>query len=218
MTPPWSDYILHEHLLAGLLQSFSVWMLLGMVIVSIAVLSYGADAMVEGVVHMARRTRLPEVVIGATIVSLGTTSPEAFVSVMAAVLGNPGLALGNGVGSIIADTGLIFGTTCILTRVPVKRSILNRTGWWQVGSATLLVAVAVVMLWTSDGPPQLGRVFGLVMLGLLVVYLFMTYRWALLEKNNASIADPDHVLADISAFPIGRCWLMVIGGLSLIHI
>lgn len=216
MTPPWSDYILHEHLLAGLLQSFSVWMLLGMVIVSIAVLSYGADAMVEGVVHMARRTRLPEVVIGATIVSLGTTSPEAFVSVMAAVLGNPGLALGNGVGSIIADTGLIFGTTCILTRVPVKRSILNRTGWWQVGSATLLVVVAVVLLWTSDGPPQLGRVFGLVMLGLLAVYLFMTYRWALLEKNNASVAAPDHALADLSAFPIGRCWLMVIGGLLLV--
>ena len=62
--------------------------------------------------------------IGATILSLGTTTPEAFVSVMAAWMGNPGLALGNGVGSIIADTGLIFGLTCLLTRVPMNRFIL----------------------------------------------------------------------------------------------
>ena len=97
--------------------------------------------MIDGVVHLARRTGLPRIVIGATIISLGTTMPEAFVSVMAAWMGNPGLALGNGVGSIIADTGLIFGMICIVTRVPVNRFILNRTGWVQVGAATLLVAI-----------------------------------------------------------------------------
>jgi Ca2+/Na+ antiporter len=61
--------------------------------------------------------------------------PEAFVSVMAAWLGNPGLALGNGVGSIIADTSLIFGLMCLLTTVPVNQFILNRTGWVQVGGS-----------------------------------------------------------------------------------
>ena len=76
--------------------------------------------MIDGVVSLAERTGLPKIVIGATVVSLGTTLPEAFVSVMAAYMGNPGLALGNGVGSIIADTGLIFGLTCMLAVVPVK--------------------------------------------------------------------------------------------------
>jgi cation:H+ antiporter len=60
---------------------------------------------------------------------------------MAAYMDNPGLALGNGVGSIIADTVFIFGLTCLLTRVPVNRFILNRTGWDQVGAATLLVII-----------------------------------------------------------------------------
>jgi cation:H+ antiporter len=110
--------------------------------VCIVVLSKGADWMIDGVVHLARRTGLPRIVIGATIISLGTTMPEAFVSVMAAWLGNPGLALGNGVGSIIANTGLIFGMTCLLTTVPVNRFILNRTGWVQVGAATLLVTIS----------------------------------------------------------------------------
>ena len=104
----------------------------------------------DGVVDLAERTGLPKIVIGATVVSLGTTLPEAFVSVMAAYMGNPGLALGNGVGSIIADTGLIFGLTCILAAVPVNRYILNRTGWVQVGSATMLVLIAVGMLLIAE--------------------------------------------------------------------
>ena len=118
--------------------------------------------MIDGVVHLARRTGLPRIVIGATIISLGTTMPEAVVSVMAAWMGNPGLALGNGVGSIIADTGLIFGLTCLLTRVPVNRFILNRTGWVQVGAATLLVIIALIALAVTDGEPILQRWVGLV--------------------------------------------------------
>ena len=113
----------------GLLADCPVYLLLILIAVSILVLSKGADWMVDGVVGLAKRTGLPRIVIGATIVSLGTTTPEAFVSVMAAFMGNPGLALGNGVGSIIADTGLIFGLTCMLAVVPMNRFILSRTGW-----------------------------------------------------------------------------------------
>jgi len=94
------------------------------------------------------------------IVSLGTTLPEAFVSVMAAWMGNPGLALGNGVGSIIADTGLIFGLACMMTVIPVNRFILNRTGWVQVGSATLLVGISLGALIWMEGEPILSRWVG----------------------------------------------------------
>ena len=96
-----------------------------LIAVCILAVSKGADWMIDGVVELARRTGLPRIVIGATIISLGTTTPEAFVSVMAAWMGNPGLALGNGVGSIICDTGMIFGLTCLLSRVPVNAYILN---------------------------------------------------------------------------------------------
>jgi cation:H+ antiporter len=143
-------------------RGFPTWGLLVTMAVCIYILSKGADYMIDGAASLAMRTGMPRIVIGATIISLGTTMPEMFVSVLAAWTGNPGLALGNGVGSIICDTGLIFGLMCLLTRVPVKRYILNRTGWVQVGSATLLVVVSLIAYFTTDGNPVLGRGVGLL--------------------------------------------------------
>lgn len=160
-------WIWDETLLNNLVAGFSTIALLILIAVCILMLSKGADWMIDGVVHLARSTGLPRIVIGATIISLGTTTPEAFVSVMAAWLGNPGLALGNGVGSIIADTGLIFGMTCLLTTVPVNQFILNRTGWVQVGAATLFVVISLIALAWMEGVPVLHRWVGVLFLILL---------------------------------------------------
>jgi len=165
-------------------------------------------------VELAERTGMPRIVIGATVVSLGTTLPEAFVSVMAAFLGNPGLALGNGVGSIIADTGLIFGLTCVLVAVPVNRYILSRTGWFQTGSATLLVAVAVVALLTTEGVPVLDRRVGILFLLLLVVYLYLSYRWAC-QGSDAALVE-EAAAGGVGTTGPGRCWSQVVGGLVLV--
>jgi cation:H+ antiporter len=167
--------------------------------------------MIDGVVDLAERTGLPKIVIGATVVSLGTTLPEAFVSVMAAYMGNPGLALGNGVGSIIADTGLIFGLTCILAAVPVNRFILNRTGWVQIGSAILLVIIAVAALYTTDNEPMLNRWVGFLFLSLLAVYLYVTYLWAKQGASSMEEEVPAHELMGL-----GKCWLLVTSGLILV--
>ena len=167
-----------ETLLHNLVAGFSNLVLVCIIVVCILLLSKGADWMIDGVVDLARRTGLPRIVIGATIISLGTTMPEAFVSVMAAWMGNPGLALGNGVGSIIADTGLIFGLVCVLTVVPANRFILNRTGWVQVGSATLLVILSIGAMATSTGEPTLQRWVGILLLILLAGYMYVTYVWA----------------------------------------
>ena len=166
--------------------------------------------MIEGVVSLAMRTGLPTVVIGATIVSLGTTMPEAFVSVMAAYMGNSGLALGNGVGSIIADTGFIFGLTCLLATIPVNRRILNRTGWVQVGAAVLLVLVSILALQTAPAgaTPVLGRWVGFFFLALLVVYLYATYVWA---KVGEVPAVSGNDLAVHGMKGIGLTWAMIIG-------
>ena len=207
------DWIGNEALLHDLVAGQSTLILLGIIVVCIALLSKGADWMIDGVVDLAERTGMPRIVIGATIVSLGTTMPEAFVSVMAAFMGNPGLALGNGVGSIIADTGLIFGLTCILATVPVNRFILNRTGWVQVGSATLLVVISVIALMVSTGEPVIGRTVGIFFLILLGCYLFVTYRWAVsggdsaLDGEGESESEPRSILL---------CIVMIFGGLFLV--
>lgn len=206
----------NEAALHDFLVLLSMPLLLFIVAVCIAVLSFGADWMIEGVVSLAVRTGFPTIVIGATIISLGTTMPEAFVSVMAAYMGNPGLALGNGVGSIIADTGLIFGLTCLLATLPVNKFILNRTGWIQLGSAVLLVLLSLLALAvaTEGSLPQLQRWMGFFLLGLLLCYLYLTYFWARQSHYELTkILDPPE---PIEVKGLWLSWFMIIGGLAAV--
>jgi len=209
------QWIADEAHLVHLFHELPTLALIGIIFTSILLLTKGADWMIEGVVSLASRTGLPKIVIGATIVSLGTTMPEAFVSVMAAWMGNPGLALGNGVGSIIADTGLIFGLACLISRIPMNRFILNRTGWVQVGAATLLVVIALILLMAMDGKPVLGRWVGVVFLLLLGLYLYVTYSWA--KQGSAEAVHIDEITCSQQMGWI-KCWIMVIGGLLLVII
>jgi cation:H+ antiporter len=171
----WRYFIMEEF--AHVIGSISTIYLFFIIAILVFVLTKGADLAVEGAVGLARAMNISPLVIGATVVSIGTTLPEAFVSVMAAWSGNPGLALGNGVGSIIVDTSLILGSTCLFFKVPIERYILNRTGWIQVFSATLLVIISIIVYFFYD-PPLLSRWVGLLFLILLVGYLYLTYLWS----------------------------------------
>lgn len=215
MEPGILSWIGDEALLHNLVKGLPAIVLIVLISVCIVLLSKGADWMIDGVVHLARRTGLPRIVIGATIISLGTTMPEVVVSVTAAWLGNPGLALGNGVGSIIADTGLIFGLTCILTAVPVNRFILNRTGWVQVGAATLLVIISFVILLSGAGKPTLHRWVGFLFLTLLAGYMYATYLWA---KKGGNVARGNEGKDDSELVGLAGCWFMLLGGLFLVVI
>ncbi|MDP6544941.1 MAG: calcium/sodium antiporter [Phycisphaerae bacterium] len=150
------------------------------VVVSIVFLVFGADRAVMAAVRLARAIGMSTVIIGATVVSLGTTSPEAFVSVTAAFKGKGGLALGNGIGSIICDTALIFGLCCCITRLPKDRFILRRHGWLQLGSGVLLAGVLLVLAWLNGGfvGVMIPRAVGVVFLVLLVGYMWISVRWA----------------------------------------
>ena len=205
----------NEAVLHGYIDKQSLMVLLLLVVASIAVLAKGADWLIEGAVDLAIRTGMPKIVIGATIISLGTTLPEMFVSVMAAFMGNPGLALGNGVGSIIADTGLIFGLSCVLAAMPVNRYILNRTGWIQVGAALLLVAISVIALATRapDSPPMLERWVGFFFLALLVGYLYITYYWSK-QKHGEETDSTDN--EETGARGLALSWILLLGGLILV--
>ena len=147
-------------------------------IVAMAAVIKGADWLVEGAAGIAAKLGMPKVIIGATIVSLGTTAPEAAVSVLAAFSGNPGLALGNGVGSIIADTGLIFGLGCVMVVLPADKFVLTRQGWVQFGSAALLAGLCWVLFAMHDSAATITWYIGALLLALLVSYLAISVKWA----------------------------------------
>jgi len=207
-------YFIDRHALGELYTTLPLPGLLLAISFTVFLLSKGADWMIDGAVGIALRTGLPKIVIGATILSLGTTAPEAFVSVMAAYMGDPGLALGNGVGSIIADTGLIFGLTALVAAPPVNKWILNRTGWWQIGSAILLTAMAGTAVLISPGQPIISRPMGALLLLLLGVYMVMTYNWAKSGSEEEEEIPSSLIITLLSLF--GGLFLVIIASRLLI--
>jgi cation:H+ antiporter len=193
---------------------------------AILTLVKGADWLVNGASGLAYNFGLPKVVVGATIVSLGTTSPECAVSVMAAWSGNAGLALGNAVGSIIADTALIFGLGCILKALPADRFILNRQGWVQFGVASLLALVCYIAWSALGAEAEISRWVGFFFLALLAVYMFVSVKWAKEHPAGERFIAPAEVAGEIPIVPpppermsrdnIGRCILQCFAGLALV--
>lgn len=174
------------------------WVLWIIAVAGIGLLVVGADRAVSSAVRLAAVLGLSPVIIGATVVSLGTTTPETVVSVRAALGGDPELSLGNGVGSIICDTALIFGLGAVLTRLPLDRFILRRHGWLQFGAGALLTVVAL-LLWLVAGSIDrvvIPRWIGATFVALLVGYLYISVRWA---RQH-----PEIVLAEVPAGESGK--------------
>jgi len=168
------EFLIPSEWFRGLAQ----WPLLLIAAAAIAVLGKGADWLVDGASGLAYRAGISKIIVGATIMSLGTTSPECAVSVMAAWAGESGLALGNAIGSIIVDTGLIFGLGCLMTALPADRFVLARQGWLQLGSGVLLAALCYGAIVIAGETASLGRPVGLVLLASLAGYMWVSIRWS----------------------------------------
>ena len=131
-------------------------------------LLFGAEYLVRGAVALARRLKVSPMLIGMTIVAYGTTAPELVVSLQAAFAGQPGIAVGNVVGSNIFNLLLILAVTCAIAPVPVPRG----TGWYDLAFMLALT----VFLWPicTSNNRIIGRVEGAL---LLTAYLgYMTWR------------------------------------------
>lgn len=151
-----------------------------LIAVMLYLLGKGADVLIDEAVTLSNSWGVPKVLIGATIVSLGTTAPEVAVSVVAALQGVADLALGNAVGSIICDTGLILGLAALIAPLPLDRTIVNRQGWIQLGVGGLLVVACLPLgslptLFTEGG--RLPQGMGVVFLVLLAIYLWLSVAW-----------------------------------------
>ncbi len=173
----------------------TIWLFV-IIAITLYLLGKGADILVDEAVALSTRWGIPQTLIGATIVSLGTTTPEAAVSVFAAVQGDPDIALGNAVGSIICDTGLILGTAALIAPLPLNRKIVNRQGWLQLGSGFLLVIACLPFgsLGTTFAQGgHLPRVMGFVFLGLLAAYMWQSIRWS---RDADSIMETDQIHED----------------------
>ena len=134
------------------------------VIVGLALLIWSADKFVEGAAALAHLLGVSIMIIGITIVGFGTSAPEIVVSILAVQQGTPDLAIGNALGSNIANIGLILGITAILVPVPVVTRLFKT-------EYPLLLLATAVMTWALFDL-NLGLVDGFALLGLLLLCMY----------------------------------------------
>ena len=137
--------------------------------VGVLLLIKGGDWFVDSAVGVAKRFRVPEIIIGATVVSIGTTLPEVMVSVTAAINNNGAIAYGNAIGSIICNTSLIAALSIAISPAPIDRkTIKTPVAFFFVSAAIYLVA--------AYGFGRFDRWLGIVMLLVFCVFMTMTIR------------------------------------------
>ena len=161
-------------------------------ILGLACLIKGGDWFVDGATDLARRFRLPELLIGATVVSIGTTLPEVMVSTTSALGGHGELAYGNAVGSIICNTALIAALTVAVRPGGVDRAALKMPVAFFFGAAVLFAGAAYTV-------GRFSRAMGLVLLAIFHAYMVVTVRGM---KNQSAAAEPE--TAEAPALPLWR--------------
>lgn len=127
----------------------------------------GADIFIESTISVAKKTNIPEIVLGATIVSLATTFPELTVSAFASIQGHTTMSLGNAIGSIICNTGLALGLVAMIKPFNVDKKIFN--------SKAILLIISVIVLIILGMDKTIGRMDAMALIGLLVIYMINNY-------------------------------------------
>jgi cation:H+ antiporter len=141
----------------------------------------GGDLLVRGAVRIAERLKLSPMLIGLTVVGMGTSMPELAASLQASLAGAPGIAIGNIVGSNIANTLLILGAAALVAPIAVERPTLWRDGGVGV--------VAVVLLLAAGLTVGLSRMVGIAFLVAMIAYIYNAYRQERQETGHGAAYD-----------------------------
>lgn len=172
----------------------------------IALLIVGGGYFVTSSVSIAAHLNVPRIVIGTTLVSLATTAPELAVSATASLRGHPGLAIGNAVGSAIANIGLILGLLCILRPMAVRAKDFRVPSLYMVAMGVLLTLLTI--------PLVLERAAGVLLLVCGTAYLCMDYR----RHRPRRGAEPETVeLDDDGQLSLPKSFgLFLVGGVMVV--
>ena len=144
----------------------------------VGVLYFGAEWLVRGSARLAASLGVSPIVVGLTAVSMGTSAPELVISVVASLSGNPDLAVGNVMGSNLANVGLVLGISAILRPLHVSTKVVTR----EVAVMIFITAALLPLIWNS----YIGRFEGLVLVTMLVFYLTFVLRKSKTESAGGT--------------------------------
>ena len=201
-----------------LFKSFTI------LIIGFVLLIKGADFFVEGSSAVAKRLRIPSMIIGMTIVAMGTSLPECAVSVTASLTGNNSLAISNAVGSNIFNLLVVCGVCSLFVPLAVQKSTLQKEFPLSIFCAGLLLLLGYLGM-------TLGRIDGIIFLIIFAGYLLWMIRSAKRARHNITSADSssaqkvrsslsekeiEEVASHINLLPLWKCLIFILGGMIAI--
>ena len=176
--------------------------------IGLVLLIKGGDWFVDGATGIAKRFRLPDIVVGATVVSIGTTLPEVMVSTTGALAGSGAMAYGNAIGSIICNTALIAAISITVNPGPVNVKSMKTPVIFFFGSAALYCVASYVL-------GEFPRWMGFVMLGIFVLYTLLTVRNGLRNPDQGSLGEEEEASKEK---PLWMELLLLVAGAAVIAV
>lgn len=192
--------------MGNFINSAPLALVMVLLVIGFVFLVKGADFFVEGSSSVAKRFNVPSLIIGLTIVAMGTSLPETAVSVTASLVDNNALAVSNAVGSNIFNLMVVIGFCAVMTPVAVDKQTLKRDFPFSVLCAVLLLALGFIGM-------ELGHVDGAILLVLFAVYIIVLVRIALKHKNSGVAVEEE---GEIKLLSMPRSLIyIVLGGASI---
>lgn len=183
----------------------NTFMEIGILIVGFILLIKGADFFVDGSSSVAKRLKVPSMIIGLTIVAMGTSLPECAVSVTASMSNNNALAVSNVVGSNLFNLMVVCGVCTLFVPLAVSTDTLKKEFPFSI------ICAALLLVFGLDG--MLGRVDSAIFIVLFVAYLGWMIYSALQARNKAFSEDNDE---EIKLLPVWQCIVYIVGGAAAI--
>lgn len=172
-----------------------------LLVLGFALLIKGADFFVDGASSVAKLLKIPSVIVGLTIVAIGTSLPELSVSLSASLAGNNDISLSNVVGSNIFNLLVVVGVSAAICPMLTEKIIVKRDIWWSFGAA------AALLLMMIDG--VISRIEGIVLVAALVAYILVLIRYA--QKNRL---EGDEIK---SIGPLKTVIFLILGPIAIIY-
>lgn len=174
------------------------WLQVLLLVIGIIVVIKSADWLTSGAVGLAERIGVPQIIIGLTIVAMGTSMPEFFVSLMSAINGTPDLAVGNIVGSNIFNALLIVGCAAMVAPITIQHTTVKKDIPVAVFASLLLMGM------TLDG--HISRIDAAILFGVFIAYIGITLRGAKTEDDTAD--------EEKKPMPVLKAVMLVVVGLA----
>lgn len=182
--------------------------------VGLALLVKGADYLIDGASALAQRFRIPSLIIGLTVVAIGTSLPEFVINLLSAIRGSTGIAFGNVVGSNIANTLLILGVTALIYPPKLQHSTVWREIPFSLLAALVLFAISnLPPIGLSGQDAFLSRADGLVLWSFLIAFIYYLYKSTV--QSRADLVDER---MDIEKLPSNKIALFIIAGVISLYL